>query len=664
MSALVQPVRPGFVYGERPERRVEAPISELDHTIARWLQRSRGSRLTVKRFRPTLQRIEHIELELKALSENEFGRCIRRLRNELVHGEMNTDAMTRALATIRVAAHNVLGMRPHPEQLYAGWAMMHGAIVEMNTGEGKTLTAALPAIATALTGAPVHVVTVNEYLVTRDAAKLKPLYAKFGLRVATVTDQMNDDERRTAYAADIVYCTNKQIVFDYLRDLQTLGGEYSGLKGEIRSLLDVRPAKPLLRGLSFAIVDEADSVLIDDARTPLILAQSRKTGRTKATEAAVALSIGRTLVEGADFQLQQDSRSVWLTDTGLDALRNLGDRLTGVWRFERYRNELIRQALSALHLFRLDRDYLVREGKIALVDESTGRVMSDRKLQHGLHRMLEVKERCEITEENEVIAALSFQRFFPRYCHLSGMSGTVNEVSAELSRVYGADVVRVPSHKPSRRQVNGPMVLADRTEQLACMLREVKERHAVGQPVLIGTRSVEMSERVSDLLHASNIRHELLNARQDADEAEIIARGGLPRSVTVATNMAGRGTDIPLRRNAADLGGLHVINLEINESARVDRQLYGRSARQGDPGSCRAILSLKDELIVNVIPEKVIHLLGSTMSRWPFLGQRLARLFVSYAQQRCERDHAQQRTAVFKGHEQLRRQLAIGGDRE
>ncbi|MGI9328124.1 MAG: DEAD/DEAH box helicase [Pseudomonadales bacterium] len=664
MSTLIQAARPGFLLGDRPEKREADQGSAFDRRAQAWFERFGNRRPSLGKFNGVFKQIEREEQQLSSLGEAELQKQCRVLRARLLRSGLQTDLVPKAFATIRVAAHQVLGLRPHQEQLFAGWVMMHGAIAEMNTGEGKTLTAALPAIAVGLTGTPVHVVTVNDYLVERDAKSLAPLFKCFGLRVGCVTSKMSDDERRVAYAADIVYCTNKQLVFDYLRDLQALGDERVGLTSHIRSLLAAEPYEPMVRGLCYAIVDEADSVLIDDARTPLILAQPRRAERAAATEAAVALSIARTLHEGADFTVQLDSRAVWLTDAGSEVLRGLSERLSGVWRFERYRNELIRQALSALHLYRLDRDYLIREGKIELIDEGSGRIMADRKLQHGLHRMLEVKERCEVTEESETIASLSYQRFFPRYCHLAGMSGTVSEVSHELWQVYGIEVVRIPTHKTCRRRQRKTQVVVDRTEQLAWVLAEVQNRHGAGQPLLIGTRTVEMSERVSALLEANGIEHNLLNARQDAEEAKVVAQGGQPGAITVATNMAGRGTDIPLRNDAASLGGLHVLNLEVNESRRVDRQLFGRCARQGDPGSAQAILSLSDELVAKMVPKRLLA-----------LGQRCAkgraarftwvtRLLVRYAQRRCEREHASQRIAVFKGHEQLKRQLALSGDME
>lgn len=664
MNPLLLTARPGMLLGEHPERLSADRHSAFDRRARAWFQRLMGQRHDMRGFRHVLDRIESAEKHLASTDTAGQEIHLAALRQQLVSGGLNPDHAIEAFAAIRVAARQVFGFDLHPEQLFAGWSMLHGDLAEMSTGEGKTLAAALPAIAVALTGTPVHVITVNEYLVERDAETLAPLYERFGLRVGTVTDRMNDDERRLAYRSDIVYCTNKQVVFDYLRDLQALKSDHLGLKSRIRSLLSAEPALPVLRGLCYAIVDEADSVMIDDARTPLILAEPWQVERTAVVEATVALSVARTLHEGADFRLQKSSRSVWLTETGLDALRRFVERLDGVWQFERYRNELVRQALCALHVYRLDRDYLVNDGRIELVDEATGRVTPDRKLQHGLHRMLEIKEKCAVSDDNSVVAALSFQRFFARYCHLAGMSGTLHEVRAELRQVYDVGVVRVPPHKANRRRSAPTLVLRDRAEQLEQVLREIRARRSSGQPVLLGTRSVALSEQLSDLLSLHDVPHTLLNARQDADEARVVAEAGQPGALTVATNMAGRGTDIPLQGNAAALGGLHVINLELNESGRVDRQLFGRSARQGDPGSCQSILSLHDELLIKMLPKRILMLADSCLSRLPTLGQWLAIRVLDHAQRRCELFHRSQRLTVFKEQHQLDRQLAIGGKRQ
>ena len=660
----LQVIRPGIRLGNYPERQPAASAVSIGSLFNSWRECIDTGRRNFNAFSATLSAIEAAEQQLRSGNYAGITQQQSSLVREVRRHGLNEERAVRIFAAVRIAATDKLGLSPYAEQLYAGWSMLHGSIVEMNTGEGKTLTAALPAIAVALTGTPVHIITVNEYLVERDAGELSSLYAEFGLTVATITDRMHDAERRVAYGADIVYCTNKQIVFDYLRDQQTLKGARHGLSSELRTLLTKTTEQPLLRGLCFAIVDEADSVLIDDARTPLILAEPQRPDRALTTEATIALSMAKTLHSGVDFQLQQDNRSVWLTDTGSSALRRLAERLSGVWRFDRYRNERVRQALCAQYLYRLDRDYLVRQGRVELIDETTGRVMPDRKLQHGLHRMLEIKESCAVTDENQIISTISFQQFFARYCHLTGMSGTVREVRRELQQVYNTRVVRIPVHRANQHKHLPAIVASNNNEQLEHLITSISARHATGQPILIGTRSVIVSERISIALSARNIKHSLLNARQDANESRIVAQAGQIAAITVATNMAGRGTDIPLDHQAKTLGGLHVISFDINESSRCDRQLFGRAARQGDPGSGQSILSLRDELIVNAIPLQVLFFVSRAINRLPALGRPLAYLTIRYAQSVCERRHAAQRIAVFKGGDRLKRLLAISGELE
>ena len=657
-------IRPGIRLGNYPHRQADAAITSFSALKRTWQNHGIRKQTDFKSFSSLLDRIENAEQLLQCLDQDALIQDRRRLQTEIRHHGLTKIRAIKLFANIKFTITDQLELTPHPAQLYAAWSMLHGTIVEMNTGEGKTLTASIPAIAVALTGTPVHIITVNEYLVQRDANQLTGLYAQFGLSTATVTNRMSEIERRNAYSANIVYCTNKQIVFDYLRDLQILNGNRSGLKSEMRTLFTNTSEKPLLRGLCFAIVDEADSVLIDDARTPLILAKPRHSDRASITEATIALSMAKSLHPGVDFQLRKDSRVVALTDTGVNALRQLTKKFSGAWKFERYRNERVRQALSALHLYHIDRDYLVRHGQIELIDETTGRVMPDRKLQHGLQRMLELKEKCEVTDENQVISAISFQQFFRRYCHLTGMSGTVFEVRDELKRIYGTRVVRIPMYKVSQRQHLSTVIATDHDEQMKHLIATIVERHATGQPVLIGTRSVSMSECISLALNSEGIEHALLNARQDEQEARIIARAGQVSAITVATNMAGRGTDISLHSAASSLGGLHVINTGVNESGRIDRQLFGRAARQGDPGSAENILSLKDELVVNAISAPVLFFVSRAIKQLPALGRVLAYIIIRYAQRNCERRHAAQRIAVFKGGDRLKRLLAISGDWE
>jgi preprotein translocase subunit SecA len=478
-----------------------------------------------------------------------------------------------------------------------GWVLLHGMVAEMETGEGKTLTATLPACTAALAGLPVHVVTVNDYLAARDAETMGPLYRLLGLSVGTVVSQMDTAARRGAYACDVTYCTNKQLVFDYLWDRISLEGSSSRMKLRIERLAGgpQRSEKLIQRGLHFAIVDEADSVLVDEARTPLII--SERGGDTVEQEIYVtAVELARALERNVDFEIDDRDRQVDLLEAGRARLAELGEPQGGIWRGQLRREALACQALSALHCFHLDQHYLVQGEKIEIIDEYTGRVMPDRSWEHGLHQMIEVKEGVPVTGRQQPRARISYQRFFRRYLHLAGMTGTAREVAGELSSVYRLPVVGIPTNRPVRRRSAGERVLRSADEKWEAVAARVAALYDAGRPVLVGTRSVEASERLSALLTEAVLPHRVLNARQDQEEALIIREAGEPGRITVATNMAGRGTDICLAAGVAERGGLHVIATERHEARRIDRQLFGRCGRQGDPGSYESFVSLEDAL--------------------------------------------------------------------
>lgn len=536
---------------------------------------------------------------------------VRRARG--MRGRLRRDGFTQELvgecfALVREAASRTLGQRHYSSQLIGGWALLDGKLVEMATGEGKTFAATLPACVVALAGYPVHVITVNDYLASRDAEKMTPLYQFLGLSVGAVVQGMPKPARREAYAKAVTYCTNKEVAFDYLRDGVVLEHRSSRLHLALESVRGdaARDDQLVLRGLCFAIVDEADSVFIDEARTPLILSAS--SGQSKETnDYGIALEFARTLVAAEDYQLDMVERRVVLTDAGKEKLDAYVDEreleLEGLWTSVRAREELITQALSALLLYQLDHHYVVSDSKVQIVDESTGRVMPDRSWERGLHQLIEAKEGCLLTERRETLARLTYQRLFRRYIRLSGMTGTASEVTREIKSTYRLGVARVPLHKPSQR-IYEPGCICVTLAQKWNMIADIVQRLAVaqGRPVLIGTRSVKASEEISAVLTQRGIEHALLNAKQDESEADVIALAGHQARVTVATNMAGRGTDIQLGPGVAEKGGLHVILTEYHESRRIDRQLFGRCARQGDPGSCEAIVSLEDDIFTTYVP--------------------------------------------------------------
>ena len=582
-----------------------------------------------------------------------LGEHAARLRPLLRRGGLrNMAAVGRCFALVREAAQRTLGQRHFDVQLMGAWAMLNGRVAEMQTGEGKTLTATLAAAAAALAGRAVHVITVNDYLAGRDAAGMEPIYRTLGLSVGCVRHGMDADARRAAYRCDITYCSNKEVAFDYLRDRVALGGRPRPIAMQVDALAGSRHSPRLvLRGLQFGIVDEADSVLVDEARTPLILSAEAKQGHEEKLHGE-ALELARQLGEDA-FTVR--ATGVQITDAGLARLDDLCRALGGVWRGPRRREQLVRQALTALHVFRRDRHYLVRDGKVMIIDEYTGRLMPDRSWEQGLHQLIELKEGCEATGRRDTLARISYQRFFRRYVELSGMTGTAREVASELWAVYRLRVAAIPTHRPARR-VRFPDRIYGRSEfKWQSVVERIRELVASGRPVLVGTRTVAASEELARRLEAAAIPYRLLNARQDREEAETVARAGEPGCVTVATNMAGRGTDIKLAPGIAELGGLHVIATELNDSARIDRQLFGRCGRQGDQGSCEAILALDEDLVASYMP--LARRLGY-LARVPSL---IGRALFALAQWRAERAHSRARRDLLDMDDYLGDVLAFSG---
>jgi preprotein translocase subunit SecA len=573
--------------------------------------------------------------------------------------------VARAFALVRETARRTLGIRHFDVQVMGGWVLLHGMVAEMDTGEGKTLTATLPACTAALAGVPVHIITVNDYLAQRDAAWMGPIYRALGLTVGVITHGMEPQARRMAYACDVTYCTNKEVVFDYLKDRLVLERSASRLHLQLERLsgASARLHRLLLRGLYYAIVDEADSVLVDEARTPLIISGSaHHTPEQRVYQTALALAA--QLDPGRDFVIEGGVRTVQLTPAGQTRLAELAQVYGGVWRGRRRREELVRQALTTQHLLQRDTHYLVSNGKVQIIDEYTGRVLADRSWEHGLHQLIETKEGCALTHPHEPLARISYQRFFRRYLRLAGMTGTAHEVRRELWTVYRLPVVSVPTNRPVQRHHVRDRVYPTAAAKWEAVVARIASLHRVGRPLLVGTRSVAASEHLSRLLHAAGLPHQVLNARQDQAEVGIVARAGEPGRITVATNMAGRGTDIRLAPGVAERGGLHVIATEKHEARRIDRQLFGRGGRQGDPGSYEAIVSLEDELVA-VYASGLWRWLGRvTGHRGRLIAPWLGSVVVRRAQQAAERLHARTRHDLLKMDEHLEIALAFAGRRD
>lgn len=563
-------------------------------------------------------------------------------------------AIGSSFALIAEVSARKTGKRHFPVQIMGGYALLQGHIAEMATGEGKTLTATLAAATAALAGLPVHVVTVNEYLAARDAEAMGPIYDALGLSVGLVRQGQNPEERRAAYRADITYATNKELAFDYLRDRIALGQRHGELRLRARRLAgDTGQGQDLLlRGLHFAIVDEADSIFIDEARTPLIISGPAAPDE-RIEMAPRALDIARALREGPDFTLHRSRRRVELTTAAMARLD--AQMRTQDWRWQNavLREEMVCLALSALHLFDQGDAYILRDGKVVIVDEFTGRVMPDRNWGEGLHQLIELKEGVELTRPRTPQARITYQRFFRRYCRLAGMTGTAHEVGRELWSVFGRPVTPIPTNRPIRRKVLPGRMLPDADAKWRAITDRCIQLHASGRPVLLGTRSVLASQTASDYLTRAGLPHQVLNAAQDGDEAAIIARAGEAGRITVATNMAGRGTDILLPPEVAEAGGLHVIMSERHEAGRIDRQLRGRTGRQGAPGSFEEILSLDDPLLVHSpygrLAQRLHHVLG--------VGMLLSRL----AQRKAEAVHQRMRHRLLQQDEQSGKLLSFSG---
>lgn len=586
------------------------------------------------------------------------------LRYGLRRGNWSRDLVAQTFALVRAVATQTLGLTPFDVQVMGGWVLLHGMVAEMHTGEGKTLTATFPACAMALAGVPVHIVTVNDYLAQRDAAAMGPLYQALGLRVGTVVHGMSLEARQAAYACDVTYCTNKELAFDYLKDRLVLGQQQSWLQLQVERVsgASARLHRLMLRGLHYAIVDEADSVLIDEARTPLIIASGAgNMPEQRAYQRAFQLATQLTAVR--DFVCLERERHVHLTEAGQERLAQLTREDGGLWAGRRRREAFISQALTALHLMQRDKHYLVKDGKVQIIDEFTGRAMPERAWEHGLHQLVETKEDCALTGMHAPLARMSYQRFFRRYLRLAGMTGTAQEVRAELWSVYRLPVVALPTHRPPQRRDLGTRVYATTAAKWTAMLERLQAIHAQGQPILVGTRSVVASEHISHLLHQAGLPHQVLNARQDSAEAEVIAAAGSPGRIVVATNMAGRGTDIRLAPGVAALGGLHVLATDAHEARRIDRQLFGRCGRQGDPGSYEMLVSLEDE-ILTVYSSRLWRWLGLVAVRCVPSAHRLGAWVARRAQQRAEHLHARIRRDLLTMDEQLETALAFAGHLE
>ena len=544
----------------------------------------------LKRFEKIANEIDSLSEEMAALSDEELKNKTAEFKKELENGKTLEDLVVPAFAVVREAAYRVIGEKPYFVQMLGGLAIHYGNIAEMKTGEGKTLTETMPTYLNALSGKGVHIITVNEFLAKRDSEWMGNIFRFLGLTVGLNMREMSPSQKREAYNCDVLYSTNNEIGFDYLRDNMV-----------------VRASDRVQRPLNFCIVDEVDSILIDEARTPLIISGGKFDSKDLYTQADKAVK----RLDEEDYTIDEKTKSVSLTESGVERIEKIF-RIKNLYDME---NAVLvhhlNQSLKANYGFKLDVDYVVENGEVIIVDQFTGRLMHGRQFSDGLHQAIEAKEGVKINEETKTMATITFQNLFRMYNKLSGMTGTAKTEEEEFRDIYNMYVIQIPTNKPVIREDLPDLVYATEKGKFAAIVRKIKEIHETGQPILVGTISVENNEKLSALLKKEGLKHEVLNAKNHEREAEIVAKAGEKGAITIATNMAGRGTDIKLGEGVRELGGLCVIGTERHESRRIDNQLRGRSGRQGDPGMSQFFVSFDDDLMRRFGTEKIQAMLIS-----------------------------------------------------
>ncbi|GAB4072936.1 preprotein translocase subunit SecA [Barrientosiimonas marina] len=599
-----------------------------------------GTKRQLNKLQRKVDQIETLESEMEQLTDDDFSSKTDEFKQRYADGESLDDLLPEAFALVRESSKRVLGMRPFPVQLIGAIALHEGNIAEMKTGEGKTLASTMPAYLNALTGKGVHIITVNDYLADRDAKDMGVLYNFLGLTVGMNGNGMSKEEKREAYACDITYGTNNEFGFDYLRDNMVLYKE-----------------QMVQRSLHYAIVDEVDSILIDEARTPLIISGSAQKSASMYQQANAFV---RVLSQETDYTFDEQTKGVQMTEEGIN-------------KAERYFNidnlfdldhvtltHHINQALKAHVAMQRDTDYVVQEGEIIIVDQFTGRLMKGRRYSDGLHQAIEAKEGLQIQNESMTLASLTFQNFFRMYDKLAGMTGTAKTEEEEFRNIYNMDVIAIPTNEPIIRDDKADMIYKTMNGKFQAVADEIQRRHEIGQPVLVGTVAVETSELISKLLNKAGVPHNVLNAKNHYREAEIIENAGQKGAVTIATNMAGRGTDIKLGEGVVELGGLVVIGTERHESRRIDNQLRGRSGRQGDPGVTQFYLSMEDELMRRFGSENLSSMMEKMgMDDTQPIQSKMVSRAVESAQRRVEGNNFDARKTVLSYDDILRQQRDI-----
>ncbi len=618
----------------------------LDYLVGTYQRSSRfGTDLleTAQRIDASADEIRHLNDRLLKTRLQEMKAAFRR------QGPIEDSLAVAAMPLLVEAAHRSLGMRPYPVQVMAALALHHGYLAEMATGEGKSLTAALAGVLAGWTERPCHILTTNDYLAGRDGFEFRKFYHYCGVSVGSVVADMEPDDRREAYRLHVVYTTSKELLADFLRDRIYLGNLHHPQRRLLRELLEPRRRIGdgiVLRGIDTAIIDEADSVMVDEAVTPLIIStQQENKWLVEATQAASQLA---EKFEASDYSIDRKYREIEFEPEGLTRLESLANELPLIWRGSSRREEIVKQAIVAREFYKIDQHYVIQDEKIVIVDEFTGRLMHARSWGNGLHQAVEAKEELELTSPTETLARLSFQRFFRLFRKMSGMTGTAREAASEFWHIYRMPVMSIPTNRPLIRDNWKPLFFEHAEDKWQSILAEVKAVHASGRPVLVGTRSVKSSQIIADLLAGEGLHYRLLNATRHEDEAHIIRDAGREKMITIATNMAGRGTDIKLEPVVAKAGGLHVIVSERNDSGRIDRQLVGRCARQGDPGSGRIFASLEDDLVTRFAPKWCVSGAHLALEKRPEQAEMVLEKVFDFAQNTAQRIAYRQRKTVLR----------------
>ncbi len=650
-NPMVTPSQEFYRGQPRKAEKVAKGLDRIYETARGQTQRSRGKQA---RLSAAAKRVQHrYENTVSHLSEGDFIKQLRDIRVSFRSSDISRQTVEEGLSLVLRAAKESLDLIPYHVQIVGALSIDNGRFAEMATGEGKTLTIALAATLAGWRGRPCHVITANDYLAERDAEEMQPLFSRCGVSVASVTGDLQGERRGAAYQSDVVYTTSQQLLADHLRDRLALQGKAKPIQQLVHQLAAVDDGTPASaettsRGIHRVIVDEADNVLIDEAVTPLIISRSLPRD-VFSRSCRIARRLALELREGHHYKVIQKYQEVEITRAGRQRILEQAHALPPIWQTPARREEIVRVALVAEHLFLRDKNYAVVEESVEIIDEFTGRIQEGRTWQQGLQQAIETKEKLPISDPTETLASMSFQRFFRSFHHMSGVSGTAIEGADELWRVYHLPVFQVPTHLPIKRTINAPILAATQESRLTLVMKEIEQVHGSDRPILIGTRSVRTSVEVGAALKEAGLAHEILNAVEHQKEAEIVARAGAKGAITVATNMAGRGTDIKIDAAVEALGGLHVIVFEPNLSSRIDRQLLGRAGRQGQAGSGRIFACPSDELFRRYLPRRLQSLLVRACQVMPVAARKtIAARYLRIAQRRAERLNAKQREAVLR----------------